>query len=105
MECQDLESLEDAVVSGNADYLKQVLLIVLQNACKYTPDGGKVTIRGEMSEQDLTITIADTGIGIDQADVPSLFERVYRGLNGPILPGMGVVLTIARSISAQRTVT
>jgi signal transduction histidine kinase len=56
MECQGLEALEDAVVSGNADYLKQVLLIVLENACKYTPDGGKVTIRGAMSEHHSSVS-------------------------------------------------
>ena len=101
MECQGLESLEDAVVSGNADYLKQVLLIVLENACKYTPDGGKVTIRGEMRGQHLTITIADTGIGIDQADLPRLFERFYRAKNARSQPGMGLGLSIARGIIEQ----
>ncbi len=103
MECQGLEALEDAVVSGNADYLKQVLLIVLENACKYTPDGGKVTIRGEMSEQHLTITIADTGIGIDQADLPRLFERFYRAKNTRSQPGMGLGLSIARGIIEQHS--
>ncbi len=103
MECQGLEALEDAVVSGNADYLKQVVLIVLENACKYTPDGGKVTIRGEMREQHLTITIADTGIGIDQADVPRLFERFYRAQNARSQPGMGLGLSIARGIIEQHS--
>src|SRR5207302_8005059 len=103
MECQGLEALDDAVVSGNADYLKQVLLIVLENACKYTPDGGKVTIRGEMSGQHLEITVADTGIGIDQADVPRLFERFYRAPNARSQPGMGLGLFIARSIIAQHS--
>src|SRR5258708_19858584 len=101
MECQGLEPLENAVVSGNADYLKQVLLIVLENACKYTPDGGKVTIRGEMSEQHLAITIADTGIGIDQADLPRLFERFYRAKNARYQPGMGLGLSIAKGIIDQ----
>ena len=103
MECQGLEALEDAVVSGNADYLKQVLLIVLENACKYTPDGGKVTIRGEMREQHLTITIADTGIGIEQADLPRLFERFYRAQNARYQPGMGLGLSIARGIIEQHS--
>jgi two-component system OmpR family sensor kinase len=103
MECQGLEALEDAVVSGNADYLKQVLLIVLENACKYTPDGGKVTIRGEMRGQHLTITIADTGIGIDQADLPRLFERFYRAKNARSQPGMGLGLSIARGIIEQHS--
>jgi signal transduction histidine kinase len=101
MECQGLEALEDAVVSGNADYLKQVLLILLENACKYTPDGGKVTIRGEMRGQYLAITIADTGIGIEQADVPRLFERFYRAPNARSQPGTGIGLSIAKGIIEQ----
>jgi signal transduction histidine kinase len=101
MECQGLEALEDAVVSGNADYLKQVLLILLENACKYTLDGGKVTIRGEMRGQYLAITIADTGIGIEQADVPRLFERFYRAPNVRSQPGTGIGLSIAKGIIEQ----
>ena len=101
MECQGLEALEDAVVSGNADYLKQVLLIMLENACKYTPEGGKVTIRGDMKEQNVEITIADTGIGINQADIPRLFERFYRAKNTRSQPGTGLGLSIAKSIIEQ----
>lgn len=101
MQCQGLETLEDAVVSGNADYLKQVFLILLENACKYTPDGGQVTIIGERKERELVVTVADTGIGIAQDDVPRLFERFYRAPNASIQPGMGLGLSIALSIVEQ----
>jgi signal transduction histidine kinase len=101
MECQGLETLDDAAVSGNADYLKQVFLIVLENACKYTPDGGKVTVTGERKERKLIVTIADTGIGIAQNDLPRLFERFYRGQNVQSEPGMGLGLPIALGIIEQ----
>jgi signal transduction histidine kinase len=101
MECQGLETIEDAVVSGNADYLKQMFLIVLENACKYTPDGGKVMVKGERTEQELVVTIADTGIGIAQDDLPRLFERFYRAQNANIQPGMGLGLSIALGIVEQ----
>lgn len=101
LECQGLETLEDAVVSGSADYLKQVFLIVLENACKYTPDGGKVTVTGAIKEQQVTITITDTGIGIAEADLPRLFERFYRAANAHYQPGMGLGLSIAHSIIEQ----
>ncbi len=101
LECQGLEMLDDAAVSGNADYLKQVFLIVLENACKYTPDGGKVTVIAERKEQKLFVTIADTGIGIAQEDLPRLFERFYRGQNAHSEPGMGLGLSIALGIIEQ----
>jgi Signal transduction histidine kinase len=103
MQCQGLETLEDAVVSGNADYLKQVFLILLENACKYTPDGGQVTIIGERKERELVVTLADTGIGIAQDDLPRLFERFYRAPNASIQPGMGLGLSIALSIVEQHS--
>lgn len=103
MQCQGLETIEDAVVSGNADYLKQVFLILLENACKYTLDGGQVTIIGERKERELVVTVADTGIGIAQADVPRLFERFYRAPNASIQPGMGLGLSIALSIVEQHS--
>ena len=101
MECQGLETLEDAVVSGNADYLKQVFLILVENACKYTPDDGKVMIRGERKERELVVTVADTGIGIAPEDVPRIFERFYRASNASVQPGMGLGLSIAQSIVEQ----
>jgi two-component system, OmpR family, sensor kinase len=103
MQCQGLETLEDAVVSGNADYLKQVFLILLENACKYTPDGGQVTLIGERKERELVVTLADTGIGIAQDDLPRLFERFYRAPNASIQPGMGLGLSIALSIVEQHS--
>ena len=101
LECSGLENLDDAAVSGNADYLKQVFLIVLENAYKYTPAGGKITLSGERRGQELSIAIADTGIGIAEEDIPRLFERFYRARNTRELPGMGLGLSIAQSILAQ----
>lgn len=101
MNYQGIETLDDAVVFGNADYLKQVFLILLENACKYTPDGGIITVIGKRKEQELVITIADTGIGIAQNDMPRLFERFYRAHNARSEPGMGLGLSIALGIIEQ----
>jgi signal transduction histidine kinase len=76
-------------------------LILLENACKYTPDGGNVTVVGERKERELIITVADTGIGIAQEDLPRLFERFYRAQNARSESGMGLGLAIAQGIVEQ----
>ena len=101
LECQGFETIEDAVVSGNADYLKQVFLILLENACKYTPAGGTVTVTGAINGQYADISVADTGIGIAPEDLPRLFERFYRAKSARILPGIGLGLSIAQGIIKQ----
>ena len=101
LECQGLGRLEDAVVLGNADYLKQLFLILLENACKYTPEDGTVEVSGTLNEDTVAITVADTGIGIAENDLPRVFDRFYRADNARFRSGMGLGLAIARSIAEQ----
>lgn len=101
LECQGLDRLEDAVVLGNADYLKQLFLILLENACKYTPEGGTVEVIGALNEDSVAITVADTGIGIAESDLPRVFDRFSRAENARFRSGMGLGLSIARSIAEQ----
>ncbi len=99
--CSSLESLEDAVVLGNSDYLKQVFLILVENALKYTPDAGRVEITGVLYTDTLSIMVADTGIGIPGADVQHIFDRFYRAENARFCSGLGLGLSIAQSIVEQ----
>ena len=101
LECRGLAQLEDAVVSGNADYLKQLFLILLENAFKYTPDGGHVEVSGTLEGDMVTITVADTGIGIAAADLPKVFDRFYRTENARFRSGLGLGLSIAQRIAGQ----
>jgi signal transduction histidine kinase len=101
LECRGLELLEDAVVLGNADYLKQLFLILLENAFKYTPEGGKVEVIGALTEDTVEITVADTGIGVAESDLPRVFDRFYRAENARFCSGMGLGLSIAQSIAEQ----
>ena len=103
LETRGLEQIEDAVVLGNADYLKQLFLILLENAFKYTPDGGRVEVIGTLNENTVTITIADTGIGITSVDLSRIFDRFYRADNARFRSGMGLGLSIARSIAEQHS--
>ena len=101
LEYRGLAQPEDAVVSGSADYLKQLFLILLENAFKYTPDGGKVEVSVLLEEDRVTVTVADTGIGIAEADLPRVFDRFYRAENARFRSGMGLGLSIAQSIAEQ----
>jgi signal transduction histidine kinase len=63
---------------ANPDHLAQVIANLLQNAVRYTPSGGIVTINGERRPDDVLISIANTGEAIPAADLPRVFERFYR---------------------------
>ena len=99
LECRELDLVEDAVVLGNADYLEQLFLILLENAFKYTPAGGKVEVIGALNEDTVAITVADTGIGIAESDLSRVFDRFYRAENARFRSGMGLGLSIAQSIA------
>jgi two-component system OmpR family sensor kinase len=99
--CRDLDRLDQAVVQGDPDYLKQLFLILLGNAVKYTPAGGSVEVSGTLDAGTVLVTVADTGIGIAAADLPRVFDRFYRAENARFQEGMGLGLAIARHIAEQ----
>ncbi|MDQ6711587.1 MAG: ATP-binding protein [Candidatus Dormibacteraeota bacterium] len=63
---------------AESDQLAQVLANLLQNASRYTPDGGLVTVAAEARRSDVLVSVSNTGDGIPQDDLPHLFERFYR---------------------------
>jgi K+-sensing histidine kinase KdpD len=80
--------------------VKQVLRNIVNNAIKYSPNGGLVTIRGEVRPADLVVSIADQGIGIASEDLISLFEKYFRVKAPPEyqIPGTGLGLPVARAL-------
>ena len=63
---------------ADADALRQVLYNLMDNAIKYTPNGGKITVRWSVVKAGVSFEVEDTGVGIPEADLPRVFERFYR---------------------------
>jgi signal transduction histidine kinase len=96
----EVGSIEPVVVQGDRDRLKELLLIVLDNAGRYTPAGGKVTASLRREGPNARVDVSDTGVGIPEAERPHVFERLYRGSAARSLrpAGTGLGLAIARWI-------
>jgi len=63
---------------SHPDQLAQVLANLLQNASRYTPEGGRVTVAAELRLADVLVSVVNSGDGIPEADLPHVFERFYR---------------------------
>jgi signal transduction histidine kinase len=91
--------VEDGViVPGKKDKLFRALLNLVENAVKYTPKKGKITITVKKSDTEAHITVKDTGIGIPPQDVPHIFDRFYRGSKTDKTTGSGLGLSITHGI-------
>ncbi len=86
---------------GSRDWFKQLVLNLVDNAIKYTPDGGTVKVRGYKRDKDIFLVVQDTGIGIPKKDIPRLFERFYRvdKARSRKVGGTGLGLAIVKHIT------
>ena len=85
-------------VVGNPDRTQQVLIALLDNAFKYTPEGGTVTLSACTEDQVVRIRVTDTGVGIPAADLPHVFDRFYKVDKSHHSKGTGLGLAIAYEI-------
>jgi signal transduction histidine kinase len=85
-------------VQGNRDHLRRVVINLLDNALKFTPEGGRIAVTLESVDGRVNLRVADTGPGINERDLPFIFERFFRGRNGHSEPGKGLGLSLCREI-------
>lgn len=91
-------SLPSVTYHENAGLLSQVWMNLLQNAIKFTPAGGLLTITMERHPEQLTISIQDTGIGMDEETMKHIFDKFYRGKQAANESGSGLGLSITKRI-------
>ncbi|MBP2645352.1 MAG: integral rane sensor signal transduction histidine kinase [Firmicutes bacterium] len=87
-------------IRANGDRLTQLLLILIDNAVKFTPDGGRVSMRVWRERDKVVLEVADTGKGISEEDLPFIWERFYKAdkSHSRLEAGSGLGLAIAKEI-------
>jgi len=93
-----ISAQEDIFISGDEDKLKRLFLNILDNAIKYTPQGGKVVISVTKENNFVRIKVSDTGSGIPEKEISHIFDRFYQVDKSCYKGGFGLGLSIARSI-------
>jgi two-component system sensor histidine kinase MprB len=87
--------LTESTVLGDPASLERAIGNVLDNAAKWSPSDGEVDVRVE----DGTVTVRDYGPGIDDTDLPHIFDRFYRSSSARTMPGSGLGLAIVRQVA------
>jgi signal transduction histidine kinase len=97
----------DVVINGDELSIRRLLLILVDNAIKYTPSGGRLDLETAVTGDRVVITVADTGPGIAPEDLPHIFERFWRAdkARSRDSGGTGLGLSIARDIAASHNAT
>jgi signal transduction histidine kinase len=89
---------EELWLSADPRRMRQVLANLLDNAIKYTPNGGKVEIEAFKTGQKVVVLFKDTGIGISAEDMPRIWDRLYRGDKSRSQRGLGLGLSLVRAV-------
>jgi signal transduction histidine kinase len=89
---------DDLFVFVDADRMRQALANLLDNAIKYTPQGGEVEIKAEQQGNQVVLTVRDSGCGISPEDLPRIWDRLYRGDRSRSQKGLGLGLSLVKAI-------
>jgi two-component system OmpR family sensor kinase len=95
-----LGKMEEITVTGDERWVRQLLLNLVDNAIKYTPPGGRITLAMETTEGAARLLIEDTGIGIPEESLPRIFDRFYQvdKVKARAIGGCGLGLSICKWI-------
>jgi signal transduction histidine kinase len=110
------QTAEIPAIRADQKALRRVISNLIENAIKYTPDGGHITLAAHKAGDEVEISITDNGRGIPSQDIPILFDKFHRGRPAPVaaggelatalpeleeVPGIGLGLYLARSVIEQ----
>ena len=91
---------DEVTIPGNVLQLQRALDNLLENALKFTPQGGAICLQMQQKDDQVHLIVTDTGIGVLPEDLPRLFGRFHRGRNSAEFPGNGLGLAIVKAIIA-----
>ena len=97
-----LRAEEQLLMKGDAERIHQLVVILIDNALKFTPENGEIQVTGQKTNNGILLSVADTGIGIHKRDLPYIFDRFYQGEKSRTSSkGTGLGLSIAKWIVDQ----
>jgi signal transduction histidine kinase len=96
--CLDTGNGPDLRVTADRFRLRQVIANLLDNAIKYTPCGGRIKLRVCQRAQQAILVVEDTGVGIALADLPHIWDRLYRGDRSRTERGLGLGLSLVKAV-------
>ena len=88
----------ECTCEGDRNRLRQVIANLVDNAIKYTPEGGSVTIASTAGSGYREITVSDTGMGIPAEEQPKIWQRLYRGDKSRSMRGLGLGLSLVKAV-------
>jgi two-component system sensor histidine kinase MprB len=89
--------VEPSSIEGRRDRLERAISNLLTNAVKFTPQGGRIKVASSSG----TVSVSDSGPGINNADIPFIFDRFWRSASSRALPGSGLGLSIVAQVVAE----
>jgi len=94
----DTDFSQCPMVYTNADRLEQMMVILLDNAIKYTQEGGSISVSATWDAARVVMCVSDTGEGISEEDLPYIFDRFYKVDKAHSGKGSGLGLSIAKEL-------